>query len=66
MRCMTLIPLVDLDHLAALLGIRPWHPADDADLAVLRDLLARRQALAAAHPAADPPPAGPPSLRLLH
>jgi len=29
---MVLIPLVDLAHLAALLGIRSWHPDDAADL----------------------------------
>jgi hypothetical protein len=62
---MALIPLVDLAHLAALLGIRPSHPDDDADLAVLRDLLVRREALAARHPVDDSPPAGPPHLRLL-
>ncbi len=39
-------PLVDLAHLAALLGIEPYAPADADDLAVLRDLLARRTVLA--------------------
>ncbi len=63
---MALIPLVDLAHLAALLGIRTWHPANAADLAVLRELLARREALVEAHPVTDPPPPGAPScLQLL-
>jgi hypothetical protein len=43
---MALVPLVDLAHLAALLGIEPYDPADADDLAVLRDLLARRSVLA--------------------
>jgi hypothetical protein len=43
---MALVPLVDLAHLAALLGIEPYDPADADDLAVLQDLLARRIALA--------------------
>lgn len=64
---MSLIPLVDLAHLAALLGIRTWHSDDNADLAVLRELLARRQTLAARHVDDPPPPPGPPTyLRLLH
>lgn len=46
MQDMALIPLADLGELAALLGIRTWHPADAADLGVLRELLARRTALA--------------------
>jgi len=33
---------------------------------VLRNLLTRREALADVHQVADPPPAGPPYLRLLH
>jgi hypothetical protein len=44
---LALIPLVDLTHLTALLGIAPYDPAGANDLAVLRDLLARRTALAA-------------------
>ncbi len=62
---MALTPLVDLDHLAALLGIRTWHPDDDADLDVLRELLARREALAARHRVDDPPPGGQSYRRLL-
>ena len=63
---MSLIPLVDLAHLAALLGIRTWHPDDRADLDVLRELLARRQALAGRLVEDPPPAAGPPTyLRLL-
>jgi hypothetical protein len=57
---MSLIPLAELDELAALLGIRPYDPADENDLAVLRDLLARREALAAQRRAAGPPPVPPP------
>ena len=51
---MALIPRVDFAYLAALLGIRPWHPADADDLAVLRDLLARRGERAAGPPDAPP------------
>jgi hypothetical protein len=43
---MALVPLVDLAHLVALLGIEPCDPADADDLAVLQDLLARRIAIA--------------------
>ena len=50
LRPMFLLPLVDLDEAAALLGIRTWHPDDDADLELLAELLARRTAIAAAPP----------------
>lgn len=41
-------PLVNLEEAAAMLGIRTWHPDDDAGLEVLAALLARRTAIAAA------------------
>lgn len=61
-----LISLVDLAHLAALLGIRAWHPDDVADLDVLRARWERRTALAEHHRVDDPPPTTQPYLRLLH
>lgn len=61
---LALIPLVDVAHLAALLGIRPWRPEDAADLAVLRDLLTRREQRAAVV-RADARPDMPPRLQLI-
>jgi hypothetical protein len=63
---MALIPLVDLAHLAALLGIAPHDPNDTGDLAVLRDLLARRTALAAQNRHKQTAPTGEANPPILH
>ena len=56
MQGMALVPFAELDELAALLGIRTWHPAAADDLAVLRELPARRTALAQPPSSFDPAP----------